>query len=51
LYWLQLLYESKLGDPIVLQELIKEANELVAIFVTSINTAKVNLEIQRNAKK
>jgi len=47
LYWLQLLNRSKLGDPFVFQELIQEANELVSIFVASINTAKANLEIQK----
>ena len=47
LYWLQLLHRSKLGESVELQVLIKEANELVAIFVSSINTAKANLELQR----
>jgi len=47
LYWLQLLDKSSLGNTRLLHELIKEANELVSIFVTSINTAKANLEISK----
>lgn len=51
LYWLQLLKRSNIGDPEILDKLIKEANELVSIFVTSIYTAKTNLEFQRKTKK
>jgi len=51
LYWLQLLKKSKIGDPEIVNELIKEADELVSIFVTSINTAKANLEFQQKTKK
>ena len=51
LYWLQLLLKTKLTDPEDINSLIKEADELVAIFVTSINTAKANLECQRKNYK
>ena len=50
LYWLQLLSKQNLGNPDNLSLLITEADELVAIFVTSINTAKANLELQRKRK-
>lgn len=51
LYWLQLLDRSNLGDPIVLHDLIKEANELVSIFVSSLKTAKANLELHNKTRK
>jgi len=50
LYWLQLLNKTKLGDPEILSALIKEANELVSIFVASINTAKANLELEQRKR-
>jgi four helix bundle protein len=40
LYWLELLKESGLIQPERLRELIKEADELVAIVVSSRKTAK-----------
>ena len=46
LYWLELIERRKVGPQEDLQSLIKEANELVSIFVASINTAKSNLELQ-----
>ncbi len=51
LYWLQLLVKTKLVDSDSINSLIKEADELVAIFVTSINTAKANLERHQKIKK
>ncbi len=39
-YWLELLVESKIVTAARLADLRREAEELVAIFVTSINTAK-----------
>ncbi len=50
LYWLEVLEKRKKGSKVVLGELIEEAHELLAIFVTSINTAKSNLSLQ-NLKK
>ena len=50
LYWLEVLERRKIGSKVVLGELIEEAHELLAIFVTSINTAKSNLSLQ-NLKK
>jgi len=40
LYWMELLAEAKLVQPEKLQPLMAEADELVAITVSSINTAK-----------
>jgi four helix bundle protein len=39
-FWLELLLEEKLGNQNSLQTLLSEANELVAISVASINTAR-----------
>ena len=41
-YWLELLVESKTIDIEKAQALIKEANELLAITVASIKTARKN---------
>ncbi|MBU1262366.1 four helix bundle protein [bacterium] len=40
LYWLELLAESKIIDPIKIEDLIVETKELLAIFVSSGKTAK-----------
>jgi len=40
LYWLELLREADVASAETLDHLIKEANELVAIFVASLNTAR-----------
>ena len=40
LYWLELLQESGLIQPERLRDLVKEADELVAIAVSSRKTAK-----------
>ena len=40
LYWLELLTDAKIGDPSKLQALCKEAEELIAIFVSSAKTVK-----------
>jgi four helix bundle protein len=42
IYWLELLVESKIIDMERVQALIKEANELLAITVASIETARKN---------
>ena len=42
LYWLELIQKSGKIKPDKLQGLVNEANELVAIFVTSLKTAKLN---------
>ena len=42
LYWLELIQKSGKVKPEKLKGLIDEANELVAIFVTSLKTAKIN---------
>jgi four helix bundle protein len=46
LFWLEMLEELAVGNPQVLQRLKGEADELVAIIVTSKKTAKE----ERNAK-
>jgi four helix bundle protein len=40
LYWLELIVETEILKEGRLQALMQEANELVAIFVSSLNTAK-----------
>lgn len=50
LYWLELLERRNVVPSEMLKPLIIEANELVSIFVASINTAKSNLALQ-NLKK
>jgi four helix bundle protein len=40
LFWLELLAETKILKTELLEVLLKEANELVAIFVSSLNKAK-----------
>jgi four helix bundle protein len=42
-YWLETLLEAKLMDGSSLNELLKEANELTAIFVASIRTARLRV--------
>jgi four helix bundle protein len=39
-YWLELLADAKIGEPSKLQALCKEAEELIAIFVSSAKTVK-----------
>lgn len=40
LFWLELLLEAEIVSAIKLESLIKEADELTAIFVSSLRTAK-----------
>ena len=40
LFWLEILSETKIVKVNLLEPLMKEANELVGIFVASIKTAK-----------
>jgi four helix bundle protein len=47
IYWLSLVQKSGTIDPMKLHDLVREANELLAIFVASIKTAKLNLERER----
>jgi len=41
-YWLEIIVESGLVLPIKVQHLLKEANEITSIVVTSLKTAKSN---------
>jgi four helix bundle protein len=40
LYWLELIVDARLATPDRVKRLMKEADELTAIFVASIKTAK-----------
>ena len=40
IYWMELLVEAELAPAVELEPLLKEADELVAITVASINTAR-----------
>ena len=40
IYWMELLIEARIADYAKLDSLMKEANELVAITVSSIKTAR-----------
>jgi len=40
LYWMELLIEAGIVEPQAVEALMKEADELVAITVASINTAR-----------
>jgi len=44
LYWMELLIEDKIVAPAKLESLMNEANELLAITVSSINTARKRKE-------
>ena len=47
-FWLEMIYELDLISPnSIITNLIKEADELVAIFVSSSKTAKKNLVLNR----
>ena len=39
-YWLELMLELGLPDSALMQKLVREANELTAIFVTALKTAR-----------
>jgi four helix bundle protein len=43
LYWMEMLQEAGIVQADKLKEIMKEANELVAIFTASIKTARMNL--------
>ncbi len=44
LYWMEMLQEAGIVSADKLKDLMKEADELVAIFTASIKTAKANLK-------
>jgi four helix bundle protein len=39
-YWLELLSHAEIASPLKLKELLREANELTSIFVSSLRTSK-----------
>jgi len=44
LYWLELLAEAGIVKPHLLESIIKEADELVAIFTSALKTTKQNMK-------
>jgi four helix bundle protein len=46
LFWLELIEETNIFPPEKIKDLKQEANELLAIFVSSINTARKNLKLK-----
>lgn len=46
LFWLELIEETNMFQPEKIKDLKQEANELLAIFVSSINTARKNLKLK-----
>lgn len=42
LYWLEIITETRQVNPPLVESLIKEGNELVAILVASVNTSKLS---------
>jgi four helix bundle protein len=49
-YWLEVLQKRRCGSEDTLRQLLIEANELLSIFVSSINTAKANLAAENRNK-
>jgi four helix bundle protein len=49
-YWMEMLIESKFVSQRKLQNLLKEAYELLAITVASINTSRQNARVTRNRR-
>ena len=47
MYWLEVMNETKLIDAKIASTLIKEANELVSIFVATVKTTKANNPIKK----
>ena len=48
MFWMELLLESGLSNTGEINELMREADQLVAITVASINTARRNIRPRRN---
>lgn len=46
LFWLELIENLNIFQPEKIKDLKQEANELLAIFVSSINTARKNLKLK-----
>jgi len=46
-YWIELLSEAGKVQPVVAASLLREANELIAIAVSSIKTARLSSEAKR----
>jgi len=45
-FWLELCQEGNIFPAEKLRDLVQEANELVAIFVSSVRTARENAEVR-----
>jgi four helix bundle protein len=50
-YWLEMLASSQAVKPELLSDLRREIDEIVAMVVASLRTAKRNLKAQRAARK
>jgi four helix bundle protein len=48
MYWLELISEAEILKPHLLKDLMKEANELTAIFTASRKTARINQLNKKN---
>jgi four helix bundle protein len=51
IYWLELIQKSGQMEAQKMQSLVQEANELLAIFVASIKTARVNGDMRKESTK
>lgn len=51
LYWLELIVESDLIKPNLLEDLMKENEELFKIIVSSITTVKKNIKLKNDSSK
>jgi len=51
LFWLELIEELKILDQKITEPLMKECNELIAIVVSSINTAKKRIKDDKRKTK
>jgi four helix bundle protein len=50
IYWMELLHEAKMASEIQITDLMKEADEIVAILTASVKTARKNLHSPVNSQ-
>jgi len=51
IYWIELLEARELADQNTLRSLCEEGEQLLAIFVSSIRTAKDNMEVEKRGRR
>ena len=51
LFWLEMIRDMEISEEPLVDNLMKECNELISIIVSSINTVKKNLRIQNPKSK